>query len=373
VECFRKAWPSHKAVCGKAQVELEPKSHVSPWPSPLTQSESEARKSVRKRLAFIDFWPGFEDNSDQWFRKDWFETNLKDVDIVDVLASPDVIVFSMFGTRFRQFLSGTSKLVFFTGENFRPPVGKVPLCISFDHIDVDPAIHTRIPLWIFNNEVHDVLALHAERLGGKVNSSVWTRSGFCCFVASNASMYKAEWRKQFVQTLSARYKQVDCGGEVLNNVGGRVKDKISFLRGYRFNVCFENASHPGYCTEKILHAFAAGCVPIYWGDPHACSNSSMANSLADFNPKAFISAHDFATWDLLLQHIERVDNDQKLFESYLREPILADHWYERLKDWSGFCAGFQELLFAGSIGTSAACAARDPEKILPSKGRLDSS
>ena len=23
------------------------------------------------------------------------------------------------------------------------------------------------------------------------------------------------------------------------------QDKISFLRGYRFNVCFENASHPG--------------------------------------------------------------------------------------------------------------------------------
>ena len=55
---------------------------------------------------------------------------------------------------------------------------------------------------------------------------------------------------------------------------------MKFLRGYRFNICFENASHPGnviqkysclctytyahinegYCTEKILHAFAAGCV-----------------------------------------------------------------------------------------------------------------
>lgn len=57
-----------------------------------------------------------------------------------------------------------------------------------------------------------------------------------------------------------------------------VEDKMTFLRGYRFNICFENASHPGpvwaphhrslplermlkgYCTEKILHAFAAGCV-----------------------------------------------------------------------------------------------------------------
>ncbi|CAE7446890.1 fucT, partial [Symbiodinium pilosum] len=140
--------------------------------------------------------------------------------------------------------------------------------------------------------------------------------------------------------------------EIMNNVGGPVEDKMEFLRGYRFNVCFENASHPGYCTEKLLHAFAAECIPIYWGDP-ACS--SKGPGVSDFNPKALISAHDFENIAELMQYIERVDKDPALFESYLKQPILADHWYDRLKDWPSFCSGFKDLLFADcQLGTPCA-------------------
>ena len=245
----------------------------------------------------------------------------------------------------RHLQSGsTSKLVFFTGENVRPPVGRIPLCISFDQLeDVPHSLHTRMPLWIFNKEVHTVLQIHEARLRNNVNTTVRNRAGFCSFVASNATMYNAEFRTRFVQILSSKYKEVACGGEVLNNVGGPVRDKMDFLRGYRFNVCFENASHPGYCTEKILHAFASESIPIYWGDP---SCSSRGKGMSDFNTRAFISAHDFENTAQLIKHIARVEADPVLFESYLREPILADHWYRRLKDWSGFCSGFRDLLFA---------------------------
>merc|ERR1712014_409495 len=102
--------------------------------------------------------------------------------------------------------------------------------------------------------------------------------------------------------------------------GGPVKDKLAFLRGYRFNVAFENASHPGYCTEKLLHAFAAGCVPIYWGDPRVSryrDSSGPSDSVeADFNPKALISAHDYETPELRVRHIEAVDRDPALFDAY---------------------------------------------------------
>jgi GR25 family glycosyltransferase involved in LPS biosynthesis len=43
--------------------------------------------------------------------------------------------------------------------------------------------------------------------------------------------------------------------------------KHTFLKSYRFCLAYENESTPGYTTEKLLHAKAAGCVPIYWGDP----------------------------------------------------------------------------------------------------------
>lgn len=48
---------------------------------------------------------------------------------------------------------------------------------------------------------------------------------------------------------------------------GAVPTKSSVLRSARFCLCFENSIHPGYRTEKILDAMAAGSIPIYFGDP----------------------------------------------------------------------------------------------------------
>ena len=234
------------------------------------------------------------------------------------------------------------KLVFFTGENVRPPVGKVPLCISFDHIPAaPPTAHVRLPLWILNGQLQDVLDAHERRLRGEWDRSVKDRNGFCCWVASNASLHRAGFRAGFVQALGRRYKPVACGGEVLNNVGGPVKDKLAFLHGYRFNICFENDSSPGYCTEKIMHAHAAGCVPIYWGDPHV----SRSGALPDFNPAAVISAHDYDSPEDLIRHIAAVDQQPELLEQYLSKPILSEAWHERLRDWRGFRRGLSELIF----------------------------
>lgn len=42
--------------------------------------------------------------------------------------------------------------------------------------------------------------------------------------------------------------------------------KLETLKNYKFCICFENTHNvPGYITEKIFDAFAAGCIPIYWG------------------------------------------------------------------------------------------------------------
>lgn len=54
---------------------------------------------------------------------------------------------------------------------------------------------------------------------------------------------------------------------------------MAFMRRAKFGLAFENESYPGYCTEKLLQARAAGCVPIYWGDPEVTM---------DFNKDAFL-------------------------------------------------------------------------------------
>jgi hypothetical protein len=49
--------------------------------------------------------------------------------------------------------------------------------------------------------------------------------------------------------------------------GGPCHDKIEVTQRYRFALAFENIGYPGYFTEKIIDAMAAGAVPVYFGAP----------------------------------------------------------------------------------------------------------
>ena len=45
-------------------------------------------------------------------------------------------------------------------------------------------------------------------------------------------------------------------------------EKLSVIRSYRFVVCYENTSTPGYISEKLFDCLFAGCVPVYLGEPN---------------------------------------------------------------------------------------------------------
>jgi hypothetical protein len=48
---------------------------------------------------------------------------------------------------------------------------------------------------------------------------------------------------------------------------GAVRNKLETLGKYRFSICYENQKDtPGYVSEKMIDAFLAGNVPIYYGN-----------------------------------------------------------------------------------------------------------
>ncbi|MGO8698717.1 MAG: glycosyltransferase family 10 domain-containing protein [Limisphaerales bacterium] len=78
---------------------------------------------------------------------------------------------------------------------------------------------------------------------------------------------------------------------------GSVATKRDILRQYKFSICYENASYPGWITEKILDPMFAGCVPIYQGDPE----------VAEFVPKeAFIDKRQFADYESLYRYLKEM-------------------------------------------------------------------
>jgi hypothetical protein len=90
----------------------------------------------------------------------------------------------------------------------------------------------------------------------------------CAFVSNPLNPF----RNRFLQVLRS-IGLLDSYGLVENTFdGSRFQgDIIEKMKEYKFNICFENANHEQYITEKIIHPLIAGIIPVYWG----CSNIGM--------------------------------------------------------------------------------------------------
>jgi hypothetical protein len=138
-----------------------------------------------------------------------------------------------------------------------------------------------------------------------------SKSRFCTATISNGS--RGNFFERLFEAIP-QYKPVDSGGRWKNTVGGAVKDKLAFLRQGKFHIAFENSSTPGYVTEKIMHAFAAHTIPIYWGAPDIAE---------DFNPKAFVNCHHYDSVEAVVARVRELDCDHEAYIAMLEEPCFA--------------------------------------------------
>lgn len=258
---------------------------------------------------------------------------------IEFSQKPDFVIFSNYflGNKMH-FLEYDCVRIFSGMENIRADYNFADYAIDADFIDFGDR-HLRLPLFAFVN-------FHKGSSGFEYDftrRNLSKREKFCAFITSNGGNIYTKMRDDFFEKLS-KYKRVDSGGHYKNNIGGSIDKKIKWLENYKFNICFENSSFPGYLTEKLFDAYQAGCVPIYWGDTSlrvGADNAKLrfdlndANSidqripqipphLIDYhlNPKAFINAHDFPNLDALLEEVKRIDNDDKAYEAMRNEPLF---------------------------------------------------
>ncbi|WP_143440783.1 glycosyltransferase family 10 domain-containing protein [Helicobacter suis] len=126
------------------------------------------------------------------------------------------------------------------------------------------------------------------------------KRAFASFVASNPN---APMRNACYQELNT-YAPVASGGRVFNTLDKPISNKAEFLSQYKFNLCFENSKGFGYTTEKIIDAYFAHTIPIYWGNPAVAK---------DFNPKSFINVHDFKDFTEALDFIRYLDTHDNAY------------------------------------------------------------
>lgn len=97
-----------------------------------------------------------------------------------------------------------------------------------------------------------------------------------------------------------------------------------YKQQYKFGLVMENTETKGYVSEKILTAFLAGAVPIYWG---------TSEIFELFNRKAFVY-YDVQAPHKAIKEVEFLLNDEQAYENMLNEPILAPGAAERFF-WRG--------------------------------------
>lgn len=202
------------------------------------------------------------------------------------------------------------------GENCRIDFNISDYGIGFDHL-IFLDRYLRFPLYLFYKDSLRLAENRHIKFSSYLGNKFFDRK-FCNFLVSNGR--GSEFRTIFFHKLSS-YRKVDSGGKYLNNIGYLVDDKFKWQKEYKFSICFENSSTSGYLTEKLIEAFAADTIPIYWGDPDAFG--SIFASKGGINPKAviYINPEDV---DEGINEILRVDSDPELYFSYLKEPLFLD-------------------------------------------------
>lgn len=97
------------------------------------------------------------------------------------------------------------------------------------------------------------------------------------------------------------------------NVGSWWRN-VQLYSKYRFCFVMEHErEHATYITEKIIMAFSAGCIPIYYG-PEGIFDI--------FNSKAFVF-YNISNPQPALDQVKAMEDNKDLYEQMLKEPIVA--------------------------------------------------
>ena len=255
------------------------------------------------KINFADFWVGFNPTDNYFFNL------LKENFDIEISKTPEYLFYSVFGNDHQNY---RCKKILYIGENIAPPLCHVDYAFSFDYMD--DKRNFRLPHYLLYPNYYDLI-------NKKVDDSLLNRK-FCSFVVSNGNSVD---RNNFFQNLS-KYKKIDSGGRIFNNLGYLVDDKHKFLKQYKFNLCFENNAHRGYnehyTTEKLPQAMLANTIGIYFG------NTQIEK---EFNKNSFINVRDFKNYDEAIEYIIYLDKNDDKYMEVTKQPYIFENQVIKLE------------------------------------------
>ena len=257
-------------------------------------SKGENKRMKKVKIGFVGFWPNF--NPDNNF----FTNMLREDYDVEIAKNPDFLFYSVFS---KEYLKYDCVRIFYTGECIIPDFNLCDYAMGGDFLTFGDR-YLRLPHYLLYS---------IERVGEQrvQLAEKWydSKTEFCSFVYSNAGADRT--RMQLFEKVN-NYRLVNSGGRYCNTVGNPVDDKLQFEKKHRFSIACENSSYPGYCTEKLVQAFQAHTIPIYWGDP-------LIGRV--FNEEAFINCHSYESLEAVVDRVRELDENREQCIQILKQPI----------------------------------------------------
>jgi hypothetical protein len=226
-------------------------------------------------------------------------------------------------------IKGKFVRIFYSCESIKTDMRKCDWAFAFDNEDdINNPRYMRVPPYVFFGYNFD---LHKR--------TVVDKTKFCNFVYNNY----VPFRNKLFRKLGT-YKYITSPGKCMQNAlpincGDTDRsrssndwevEKIKYQRQFKFSIACENKIKRGYNTDRIIHAYLAGSIPIYYGDPEIEK---------DFNHKCFINLNDCKNYKEAIDKIKRVDTDYKIYEDMIKQPLFDknvildyDRIEKRLKD-----------------------------------------
>lgn len=282
------------------------------------------------KIYFVGFWSGFNPIEN-------FFTKLLSVkyNVLIDPVSPDYVFYSCF--LFNVYKYPNAVKIYFTGENDVPDFNLADYALGFYYIDFEDR-YLRFPLYLLDHYAWNDL----EVLSAKSVSSVLANRKFCNFIYSNKKNADPIRDKFFFEL--SKYKKIDSGGRLYNNIGGPVENKRTFLSAYKFTIAFENSSVNGYTTEKVIEPMMVNSIPIYWG------NKLIER---DFNVSSMIIVQDEHDFDRAIDEIKFLDQNDEAYLSKLREM-----WFIRENEknyWLNMLMSFLDNIFQQPLEQAKRC------------------
>lgn len=272
------------------------------------------------KINFTDFWKNFQPENNYLFN---FLSKYYTVTLCD---NPDYLFFSVYGDDHLKYNSHNCIKILYTGENLVPDFNHCDYAIGFHFLNFEDR-YLRFPLYLIYSGYDSLFtpkSLEKEKV---------LKRKFCNFVYSN-SVNADPFRTLFFEELS-KYKKIDSGGRLMNNIGGPVKDKLQFIHDYKFTLAFENSAVNGYTTEKIMEPMTVGSIPIYYGNPLIEK---------DFNIKSFVHVKSKREIKKIIEYIIQLDQNDEAYIEKWQNPWMGEQ-HKTLTEWEDSLHFFLEKIF----------------------------